>query len=91
MLFHVGIEMEPFRREDDDDFLHDIICEGENVKNDGSHYLNDTGEGDAAKSDQMAAQHDTTEASIEICDYIYVQLHEFGLYICSKCIKWKFL
>ena len=48
MLFHVGIEMEPFCREDDDDFLHDIICEGgENAEYDGSQYLNDTGEGDA--------------------------------------------
>ena len=92
MLFHVDIKMEPFRREDDDAFLQDIIYEsGEDAEYDGSQYLNDTGEGDAAKSDQMAAQHDTTEASIEICDYIYVQLHEFGLYICSKCIKWKFL
>ena len=48
MLFHVGIEMEPFRREDDDDFLHDIICEGgENAEYDGRQYVNDTGEGDA--------------------------------------------
>ena len=72
MLFHVGIEMEPFRREDDDDFLHDIICEGENVENDGSQYLNDTGEGDADQSEQMTAQDDTAEVSIEIRTYIYM-------------------
>ena len=47
MLFHVGIEMEPFCREEDDDFLHDIICEGQDAEYDGSRYLNETGEGDA--------------------------------------------
>ena len=37
MLFRVGIEMEPFRREDNDAFLHDIICEsGEDAEYDGS-------------------------------------------------------
>ena len=72
MLFQVGVEMEHFRREDDDDFLHDIICEGENVENDGSQYLNDTGEGDADQSEQMTAQDDTAEVSIEIRTYIYM-------------------
>ena len=73
MLFHVGIEMEPFRREDDDDFLHDIICEGgENAEYDGSQYLNDTGEGDADQSEQMDAQDDKAEVSIEIRTYIYM-------------------
>ena len=43
LLFHVDIKMEPFRREDDDAFLHDIICEsGEDAEYDGSQYLNDT-------------------------------------------------
>ena len=92
LLFHVGIEMESFRREDDDDFLHDIIGEGgEDAEYDGSQYLNDTGEGDADHSEQMAAQDDTAEASIEIRAYIYVQLHEFCFYICSTCMKWIFL
>ena len=73
MLFRVGIEMEPFRREDDDDFLHDIICEGgENAEYDGRQYVNDTGEGDADQSEQMTAQDDTAEVSIEICTYIYM-------------------
>ena len=48
MLFRVGIEMEPFRREDNDAFLHDIICEGrEDAEYDSGQYLNDTSEGDA--------------------------------------------
>ena len=37
MLFHVDIKVEPFRRENDDAFLHDIICEsGEDAEYDGS-------------------------------------------------------
>ena len=71
LLFHVGIEMESFRREDDDDFLHDIIGEsGEDAEYDGSQYLDDTGEGDADQSEQVAAQDDKAEASIEIRAYI---------------------
>ena len=73
LLFQVDIEMEPFRHEDDDAFLHDIICEsGEDAEYDGSQYLNDTGEGDADHSEQMAAQDDTAEVSIEIHTYIYM-------------------
>ena len=89
MLFHVGIEMEPFQR--DGDFLHEIICEGGEDEYDVSHYLNDTSEGNADQSGQMGASDDTTEASIEIRAYIYVQLHEFCFYICSTCMKWIFL
>ena len=73
LLFHVDIEMEPFRHEDDDAFLHDIIYEsGEDAEYDGSQYLNDTGEGDVDQSEQMAAQDDTAEVSIEIRTYIYM-------------------
>ena len=73
LLFHVDIKMEPFWREDDDGFLRDIICEsGEDAEYDGNQYLNDTGEGDADLSEQMAAQDDTTKVSIEICTYIYM-------------------
>ena len=73
LLFHVDIKMDPFRREDDDSFLQDIICEsGEDAEYDGSQYLNDTGEGDADPSEQMAAQDDTAEVSIEIRTYIYM-------------------
>ena len=65
--------MEPFQREDDDSFLEDIICQsGEHAEYDGSQYLNDTGEGDADHSEQMAAQDDTTEVSIEIRTYKYM-------------------
>ena len=53
MLFHVDIKMEPFRHEDDDAFLQDIIYEsGEDAEYDGSQYLNDTGEGDADLSEK---------------------------------------
>ena len=73
LLFHVDIKMEPFRREDDDSFLQDIICQsGEDTEHDGSQYLNDTGEGDADQSEQMTAQDDTAEVSIEIHTYIYM-------------------
>ena len=73
LLFHVDIKIEPFQREDDDTFLQDIICEsGEDAEYDGSQYLNDTGEGDADQSEQMAAQDDTAEVSIEIRTYIYM-------------------
>ena len=73
MLFRVGIEMEPFRREDNDAFLHDIICESrEDTEYDGSQYLSDTGEGYADLSSQMAAQDDTAKVSIEIRTYIYM-------------------
>ena len=65
MLFHVDIKMEPFRREDDDLFLQDIICEsGEDAEYDGSQYLNDTGEGHADQSEQMTARDDRAEVSI---------------------------
>ena len=74
LLFHVDIKIEHFRRADDDAFFHDIICEsGEDAEYDGSQYLNDTGEGDADQSEQMAAQDDTVEVSIEIRTYMYMQ------------------
>ena len=57
--------MEPFRHEDDDSFLQDIICEnGEDAEYDGSQYLNDTSEGDADQSEQMTAQDDRAKVSI---------------------------
>ena len=73
MLFYVDIKMEPFRREYDGSFLEDIICQsGEDAEYDGSQYLNDTGEGDVDQSEQMAAQDDTAEVSIEIRTYKYM-------------------
>ena len=57
--------MEPFRCEDDDSFLQDIIFEsGEDAEYDGSQYLNDIGEGDTDQSEQMTAQDDRAEVSI---------------------------
>ena len=47
--------MEPFRCDDDEAFLADIIGTGTHhneedaVKDDGSQYLNDTGDGDSAE------------------------------------------
>ena len=69
MLFHVDIKMEPFWHEDDGAFLEDIICQsGEDAEYDGSQYLNETGEGDADQSEQMATQDDIAEVSIELSD-----------------------
>ena len=65
ILFHVGIEMEPFRRDDDDEFLENIIREGDDAKYYGSQYLNDTGDGDAAQSEEMTVQDDTAEVYME--------------------------
>ena len=52
MLIHIGNEMEPFHRDDDEAFLADIIGTGTHhneedaTEDDGSQYLNDTGDGD---------------------------------------------
>ena len=52
MLIHIGNEMEPFRRDDDEAFLVDIIGTGtlhyeeDAAEDDGSQYLNDNGDGD---------------------------------------------
>ena len=65
MLFHIGIEMEPFRRDDDEDFLHNIIYEGtqhqgtfegDTAEYDGSEYLNDSCDGDADWLDEMVVE-----------------------------------
>ena len=72
ILFHVGIEMEPFRRDDDDEFLENIIREGDDAEYYGSQYLNNTGDGDAAQSEEtetrreeMVVQDDTAEVYME--------------------------
>jgi len=52
MLIHIGNEMEPFHCDDDEAFLADIIGTGTHhneedaAEDDGSQYLNDTGDGD---------------------------------------------
>ena len=58
MLIHIGNEMEPFRRDDDEAFLEDIIGTGTHhyeedaAEDDGSQYLNDTGDGDDNQPEQ---------------------------------------
>ena len=49
---HIGNEIEPFRHDDDEAFLADIIGTGTHhyeedaTEDDGSQYLNDTGDSD---------------------------------------------
>ena len=58
MLIHIGNEMEPFRRDDDEAFLVDIIGTGTHhyeedaAEDDGSQYLNNTGDGDVTRQNK---------------------------------------
>ena len=67
MLIHLGNEMEPFRRDDDDAFLENIIGTGAHQyeedasEYDGSQYLNDTGDGDDNQPKQMTVQDNSAE------------------------------
>ena len=80
MLIHIGNEMEPFRRDDDEAFLMDIIGMGTHhnkedaTGDDGSQYLNDTGDGDDNKTEQTTVQDDSAEV-YTICAYIYKHTH----------------
>jgi hypothetical protein len=64
MLIHIGNEMEPFRRDDNEAFLADIIGMGTHhyeedaTEDDGSQYLNDTGDGngDDNQTEQTTVQ-----------------------------------
>src|SRR6185437_615682 len=62
MLIHIGNEMEPFRRHDDKAFLVDIIGTGAHqyeedaAEDDGSQYLNDTGDGDDNQPEDGSVQ-----------------------------------
>jgi len=89
MFFHIGIEMEPFRRDDDVDFLHNIIYEGtqhqgpfegDTAEYDGSEYLNDSCDGDADWPDEMVVE-DVRAEVYGIRAYIYKQLHELCMYV----------
>ena len=72
--------MEPFRRDDDEAFLADIIGMGtyhneeDAAKDDGSQYLNDTGDGDDNQTEQTTVQDDSAEV-YTIRDYIYKHTH----------------
>ena len=67
MLIHIGNEMEPFRHYDDETFLADIIGTGmhhneeDAAEDDGSQYLNDTGNGDDNQPEEMTVQDDSAE------------------------------
>ena len=70
--------MEPFHRDDDEAFLEDIIGTGTHhneedaVEDDGSQYLNDTG--DDNQTEQTTVQDDSAEV-YTIRAYIYKHTH----------------
>ena len=72
--------MEPFRRDDDEAFLQDIIGTGTHqyeedaAEYDGSQYLNDTGDGDDNQTEQTTVQDDSAEV-YTIRAYIYIYKH----------------
>ena len=80
MLTHIGNEMEPFHRDDDEAFLENIIGTGAHQykedasKYDGSQYLNDTGDGDDNQPEEMTVQDDSIEV-YTIHAYIYKHTH----------------
>ena len=80
MLIHIGKEMEPFRRDDDETFLADIIGTGTHhykedaTEDDGSQYLNNTGDGDDNQTEQTTVQDDSAEV-YTIRAYIYKHMH----------------
>ena len=80
MLIHIGNEMEPFRHDDDEAFLADIIGTGTHhyeedaAKDDGSQYLNDTGDGNDNQAEQTTVQNDSAEV-YTIRAYIYKHTH----------------
>ena len=80
MLIHIGNEMEPFRRDDDEAFLADIIGTGTHhyeedaAEDDGSQYLNNTGDGDDNQIEQTTVQDDSAEV-YTIRAYIYKHTH----------------
>ena len=72
--------MEPFRRDDDEAFLADIIGTGTHhnkkdaAEDDGGQYLNDTGGDDDNQIEQTTVQDDSAEVYI-IRAYIYKHTH----------------
>ena len=80
MLIHIGKEMEPFRRDDDETFLADIIGTGTHhyeedaAEDDGSQYLNDTSDGDDNQPEQTTVQDDSAEV-YTICAYVSKHTH----------------
>ena len=80
MLIHIGNEMEPFHRDDNEAFLADIIGTGTHhneedaAEDNGSQYLNDTGDGDDNQTEQTTVQDDSTKV-YTIRAYIYKHTH----------------
>ena len=80
MLIYIGNEMEPFRRDDDEAFLADIIGTGTHhneedaAEDDSSQYLNDTSDGDDNQPEEMTVQDDSAEV-YTIRAYIYKHMH----------------
>ena len=72
--------MEPFHRDDDKAFLEDIIGAGmhhyeeDAAEDDGSQYLNDTGDGNDNQTEQTTVQDDSIEV-YTIRAYIYKHTH----------------
>ena len=79
-MIHIGNEMEPFRRDDDEAFLAYIIGTGvhqyeeDAAEDDGSQYLNETGDGDDNQTEQTTVQDDSAEV-YTIRAYIYKHTH----------------
>ena len=80
MMIHIGNEMEPFCRDDDEAFLEDIIGTGthhyeeDEVEYDGSQYLNDTSDGNDNQAEEMTVQDVSTEV-YTIRAYTYKHTH----------------
>ena len=80
MLIQIGNEMEPFRRDDGEAFLADIIgtsthhYEEDAAEDDGRQYLNDTGDGDDNQTEQTTVQDDNAEV-YTIRAYIFKHTH----------------
>ena len=74
------LQRRPFRRDDDEVFLANIIGTGTHhneedaAEDDGSQYLNDTGDGDDNQTEQTTVQDDSAEV-YTIRAYIYKHTH----------------
>ena len=72
--------MEPFNRDDDEAFLVDIIGTGTHyneedaAEDDGSQYLNDTGDGDDNQPEDGSVQDDSADV-YTIRAYVSKQTH----------------
>ena len=76
-----GNEMEPFRRDDDEAFLEDIIGAGTHhyeedaAEDDSSQYLNDTSDGDDNQPVNSVTVQDVSAEVYTIRAYIFKYTH----------------